>query len=303
MNNEKKKRMNRMNARAIVTGTCLLASIAMVKATVINIPDGAFQNVNAAVNGPISGTVDGNIGVWSAQVSDVLGLGGQMASSNAATANWPTPPGGDTYELRIALPAGAGVTAWISQALTNNWQRNSVYTLSVDVDEQSVLDLISGVSLNLYNVGTATNLASTQGSSLVGLFNNSSNFQPVNLVYKTPNTVPTNTIGVYFSANGVAGISGSILVDSFQLSVAPIQVQLAASLVPGQHGSQPSIILTGQGGAPGATYEIISSTNLLVSMPAWSQVTSNQFDTNGNFSYSITVDPSTPYRFFRTVVP
>lgn len=300
MNNENKKCMK---SKVIVTGTCLLASIAMVKATVINIPDGTFQNVSAAVNGPLVGTVNGTIGTWSAQVSDLLSIGGQMASSNAAAAGWPAPPSGDSYELRVALPASAGVTALISQPLTNCWQRNSVYTLSVDVDEQAVLNLISGVSLNLYNVGTTTNVASTQGSSLLGLFNSSTGFQPVTVVYKTSNTVPTNTIGVSFSGNGVAGISGSLLVDSFQLTVAPIQVQLAAAIVPGHHGAQPSITLTGQGGAPNATYEIISSTNLLVSTPVWSQVTSNQFDANGNFSYSITVDPNTPYRFFRTVVP
>jgi hypothetical protein len=294
-----------MKAKWIIAGICLLTGFTVARADIINIPDGSFQNVNAVINPPLVGigTTSGGIGAWSAQLSDFLNVGGQIASSNAVSVGWETPPSG-SYELRINLPASVESSGMISQVLTNHWQPNSVYTLTVSLSQQSTLNLISGSSLSLYAV-SSTNLATINGMSLAQILNSSSGFQTITLTYKTPNSVPTNTIGIAFAVKGVAGIGGNVYATDFQLTVDPIQVQLGSSITVGHHGSPSTITLTGQGGAPGAIYEIISNTNLPVTPLGlvWAPMTTNTFDANGNFSTTITVDRLTPWRFFRVVVP
>ncbi|HSY44177.1 MAG TPA: hypothetical protein VK811_09705 [Candidatus Acidoferrum sp.] len=292
-----------MKSKIVSTGMSLLAGLTLASAANISIPDSSFQNVNAALNAPVLGTLSGNIGTWSAQFTNVLNLGGQIAASNAAAVDWVTPPSGSGNELRISLPASAGVSAGISENLTNRLQPDSVYTLTVDLDSQSTLNLLGNASLNLYAVGS-TNLASVQGTTLIGIMIGSSGgFQTATLTYKTPNVVPSEAIGVSLNLSSIAGGGGTLYVDNFQMTVAPIQVQVASSFSFGQHGSNSTMTMSGQGGAPGATYKIITSTNILTSTPVWSVMTTNQFDANGNFSQTFNINPNTPYRFFRTVVP
>lgn len=291
-----------MKMKVFVAGIVCFAGIVLSRAATINIPDGAFQNANAAINPPFIGATSGNIGAWSAGYTNLAGIDAGMASSNAATAGWMTPPSGCTNELKITLPGSIAATAAISQALTNCLKPNSVYTLSVDLSPQTTLSILSGSTLNLYAVGS-TNLASVGGTTLANLLTNSTSYQTVALTYKTPNTVPTNAIGVSFVAGGVANVGGSIFVDDFQLSVNPIQVQLSSAVTAGRHGQPGTVTLNGSGGVPGSKYEIITSTNLLIPSAVWTQVITNQFDTNGDFSQTFTVDPHMHYQFFRTVLP
>jgi hypothetical protein len=296
--------MKRINeTRLIAFGASLFAGLAMAHAADINVPDGNFQNVNAMVTPPLIGTANGSIGAWSVQYANLAGLDGQIASSNAATANWPAPPyGSGSYELEIALPASVDDSATLSQALTNLLQPNSVYTLSVEINQEATANLLSGSTLSLVAVGS-TNLASIGGTALANLFTNLSGFQTVTLTYKTGNTVPTNAIGISFEADGLANLGGDIFLDNFQLAVNPIQVQMGLSFAAGHPGQDPAVTVTGQGGAPGATYEIITSRNLQVPSTSWTMITTNTFDTNGNYSQIFTVDPHIPYRFYRTVLP
>jgi hypothetical protein len=292
-----------MNQKIIITGMSLFAGVVVAGAASINIPDGNFQNITGVLNAPLTGILGGNIGDWSVQFNDVLNAGGQIAVSNAAAVGWVTPPSGSGNEMKISLPLSVAASATISENLTNQLQPDSVYTLSVDIDAGSTLDLLDNASLNLYSVAGSTNLASLQGETLVSVMvGGSSGYQTATLTYKTPNTVPSTAIGVSLDASGV-GDSGTIYVDNFQLTQAPIQVQMGSSFTVGNNGSGPTVTLSGQGGAPGATYKIITSTNLLSSSPVWSVIVTNQFDANGDFSQTFAVDPSLPYRYFKTVVP
>ena len=293
-----------MKLKIITICISLFINVAMTRAVNINIPDYNFQNVSASLNGPVLGTASGQIGTWSAAFTNLVSLSlftpDQIASSNVVTAGWPAPPDGAANELEMAMPGSIMSSASISEALTNQWQPNSVYTLSVDVDEQQVLGLISGASLSLYAVGS-TNMASLNGATLT-LPNNSTNFVRISLTYETPNIVPTNAIGISLNMDGVA-TGGNLYVDNFQLTQNPIQLQVASAVTIGHHGSSSTLTVSGQGGAPGATYEIVTSTNLLIPVSVWVGARTNKFDANGNFSEAFTVDPNTPYRFFRTVIP
>jgi len=51
------------------------------------------------------------------------------------------------------------------------------------------------------------------------------------------------------------------------------------------------------------TYYILRSTNVALPLSNWQPIATNNFDANGNFSFSSPVDPATPKRFFTMQVP
>jgi hypothetical protein len=64
-----------------------------------------------------------------------------------------------------------------------------------------------------------------------------------------------------------------------------------------------NIILSGGGGTPGRQYNILASTNLTLSLGQWTPVYTNYFDNGGKFSYTNSIDPGTPQKFYRVRYP
>jgi rhamnogalacturonan endolyase len=62
-----------------------------------------------------------------------------------------------------------------------------------------------------------------------------------------------------------------------------------------------AFLLNGTGGFPGATYYILSTTNLTISPAAWARVTTNVFDASGTFSFSQNL--SSPQKYFLLQLP
>ncbi len=62
-----------------------------------------------------------------------------------------------------------------------------------------------------------------------------------------------------------------------------------------------NLVLTGRGGAPGAGYSVVVSTNFSLPLGAWTALAGNKFDNDGNFSF--TNGPSGPWRAYRLRVP
>jgi len=60
-----------------------------------------------------------------------------------------------------------------------------------------------------------------------------------------------------------------------------------------------SLIFTGAGGTPKATYRLLTSTNL----NNWIPVVTDIFCNDGSFSNSILTDPSDPARFYQISSP
>jgi hypothetical protein len=60
-----------------------------------------------------------------------------------------------------------------------------------------------------------------------------------------------------------------------------------------------SITLNATNGIPNSTFEVLSSTNVALSATNWIPMTTNTLDGSGNFSGSITVDPTIPRQFFQ----
>jgi rhamnogalacturonan endolyase len=64
-----------------------------------------------------------------------------------------------------------------------------------------------------------------------------------------------------------------------------------------------NFLLNGAGGFPGATYYILSTTNLASPRALWSPIATNTFDPSGSFSFSQTFNADSAQRFFQLQLP
>jgi hypothetical protein len=64
-----------------------------------------------------------------------------------------------------------------------------------------------------------------------------------------------------------------------------------------------SIILSGSGGPPNNTYRVLSSTNLIVPPQQWTPISTNSFDSSGNFTFTNTPNPENPQLFYMLQTP
>lgn len=63
------------------------------------------------------------------------------------------------------------------------------------------------------------------------------------------------------------------------------------------------IVFAGSGGTPGATFSVLTATNVALPLPQWSPVATNTFDAGGNFTFTNTITPANKQQFFRLRVP
>jgi len=61
--------------------------------------------------------------------------------------------------------------------------------------------------------------------------------------------------------------------------------------------------MSGRGGPANGTYQVLSSTNVAMPLSNWIALLTNQFDGNGNFSFTNAVSPEVPSRFYRLWLP
>ena len=77
----------------------------------------------------------------------------------------------------------------------------------------------------------------------------------------------------------------------------------AGVVVAGQPGitnvvlSGTSLVISGTNGTTGFQFVVLTSTNLVLPLSQWTPIVTNTF-TGGNFSVTITVDPSVPQNFY-----
>ncbi|MCX6896554.1 MAG: hypothetical protein NTZ16_13875, partial [Verrucomicrobia bacterium] len=71
----------------------------------------------------------------------------------------------------------------------------------------------------------------------------------------------------------------------------------SASLIGG------NMVFTGQGGTPGMSCYVLSSTNLLLPLASWTRLATNVFDVNGSFNYTNAVGSELTQNFYRLLTP
>ena len=63
------------------------------------------------------------------------------------------------------------------------------------------------------------------------------------------------------------------------------------------------MVISGSGGTPGGTYQVVTSTNVILPMIQWLPVATNTFDVNGNFVFTNAVSLIEEQQFFRVHIP
>ena len=63
------------------------------------------------------------------------------------------------------------------------------------------------------------------------------------------------------------------------------------------------VVLSGANGPAYGSYVVLASTNVAVPLVDWTRLATNYFDGSGNFTFSATVDPNMPRRFYLLQLP
>jgi hypothetical protein len=89
--------------------------------------------------------------------------------------------------------------------------------------------------------------------------------------------------------------------DTQRAGVGLIQILAVPKINAGISGS--NLILSVSNGLAGATTYILGSSNACLPLASWTRVHTNIFDVNGNFVFTVPLDPSLPQQFFRLQLP
>jgi fibronectin-binding autotransporter adhesin len=108
------------------------------------------------------------------------------------------------------------------------------------------------------------------------------------------------TITVPSLAGGLSWDTSSLGVDG-SIKVTGIQVPPSFSMPQMQNGT--NLVLSGSGGAPGATYYVLESADVSAPLASWTRIATNKFDAGGAFSFTNAVSPSVPQQFLDILSP
>ncbi|HEU6447811.1 MAG TPA: LamG-like jellyroll fold domain-containing protein [Verrucomicrobiae bacterium] len=64
-----------------------------------------------------------------------------------------------------------------------------------------------------------------------------------------------------------------------------------------------NVMVSGEDGPPGNTYYVLSSTNVAMPLAQWTREATNQFDSNGECTYTNAIDPNAAAKFFLLQLP
>ena len=63
------------------------------------------------------------------------------------------------------------------------------------------------------------------------------------------------------------------------------------------------MIINGAGGLAGATYRILTATNVALPLAQCTPIVTNQFSATGGFSYTTLMQPNLRAQYFRVILP
>lgn len=181
-------------------------------------PSGSAPNgVLDPANGSIGGWQYSRTGLLAATLTDVTfgSWGTASEGSNAAT-------------LTFLLGVAAEVSLF--QSTSDLFQPNTLYTLTFDAGQASLLSLLTGASASIYS--NSTPVATLSGASLISLLDLSGQLSTFSLAFETGAVAPAGNIGLGFSAGGLAQVAGSgLVIDNVQMTAVPIPEPSSALLI------------------------------------------------------------------------
>ena len=92
--------------------------------------------------------------------------------------------------------------------------------------------------------------------------------------------------------------TNKLLIDGSIQVVATSRPQFVSLALSGTN-----LIMSGSGGVPSTFYVVLSSTNVTLPVISWLPLSTNQFDSSGNFIFTNALSPAIPQRFYLLRVP
>jgi hypothetical protein len=111
--------------------------------------------------------------------------------------------------------------------------------------------------------------------------------------------------GLYLDVAGASPLAGAQLTQQSPDGGANQQFKFATMLnlprpvIDNLTLSGNSIIISGSGGIPGGAFDVLTSTNVGLSLNQWTMFATNSFDPNGNFNVTNSTSPGSSQQFFR----
>jgi hypothetical protein len=221
----------------------------------------------------ISNVQTTNSGNYTVIVTNVVG---SVTSSNAVLTVTNVPPEITQQPADQTVAVGSNVTFSVyaigTPPLSYQWQLNGT---------------------NLVDGGNITNSTTTNLIiSNVQLTDDGGNYT----------VIVTNLAGSVTSSNAVLTVTtnmGLFIMQPINQKVAPLSF---ANIVAAP-GSGGGFILSGAGGVTDGTYYVLISSNLLLPPTNWTCIATNQFDSEGDFIFTNTVQTNAPHLFYLLQLP
>ena len=221
----------------------------------------------------ISNVQTTNSGNYTVIVTNVVG---SVTSSNAVLTVTNVPPTITQQPMDQTVAVGSNVTFSVyatgTEPLSYQWQVNGT---------------------NLVDGGNITNSTTTNLIiSNVQLTDDGGNYT----------VIVTNLAGSVTSSNAVLTVTtnmGLFIMQPINQKVAPLSF---ANIVAAP-GSGGGFILSGAGGVTDGTYYVLISSNLLLPPTNWTCIATNQFDSEGDFIFTNTVQTNAPHLFYLLQLP
>jgi len=214
------------------------------------------------------------------------------ASFPTATVTWPD------YEVKLAQAANP------IASMSTNFLANMLNPVLVKDGPLSV-------GPNTFTIGNVPNQFATfivldtpyvyQGGDLVMHFTHTGSDSATVTIFDAATTSAPG-YGTSFravSANAFAAANGtaaSVITVEIIFATTPTITQTIT-----RDGNQ--VIINGAAGSAGATYRILTTTNVELPVVQWTPIVTNQFGAGGGFSYTNAIQPNMPAQYFRVILP
>jgi hypothetical protein len=237
---------------------------------------------------------------------------------------------GNGASLDLSTAGQATIAAWIKPAVSKNhntilskgeWKE--AYALVIKGDTTPKDQLWTGNDTSVFStspvpVGSWTHVAVTINNNLTTYYLNGQLIGATN--QNRGNAIDNTATSV---ALGREQYSGSLpagrwffngQMDDVRIYARALpQTEIQAAMIgypPGTHPrivaatvSHGSLVFSGTNGLPGATYYVLSSTNVALPLINWSRVATNQFNAAGGFAFTNAINPAVPQTFYSLQTP
>lgn len=254
----------------IFSGTVSYTGDTVINAGTLQLINGATLTTSTNITIAAGATLD-------LQSSTLALVSGQTLSGNGAVINGPLTAGtGSTVS-----PGGSGAVGALS------------VSGSITLSGTNLMELDAN---NLTNDVLSSSSSLTYGGTL-------------NLVNLDANSIPNNTSFKLFNATSYHGSFSNIIPATPGAGQAWNTSALATTgTITVVSSTGPTIgsitkvggnvVFNGSNGTAFDTYYVLASTNLTLPLASWARIATNTFDMNGNFSFTNSLTPSVPQRFY-----